>query len=282
MTNVQNYILLKLHTSNPETQEMLIALLSDYGFEGFLQEDDNLTAYIDEELYQSSMNIEQIKTLLEPFNVRLDMTAMANRNWNEEWEKSFSPVIVDEQVIIRADFHDKPQHIKYDIIINPRMAFGTGHHDTTHMMIKYMLGINFKDAEVLDFGCGTGILSILASRLGAKHIVAIDNDTNACLNTQDNLTQNLITNCTVKQGELRDASSQQYNIILANINRNIILSNLSAMYNLLLPNGCMLLSGILKTDRDMIVKAASELGLVMTGSLQTEQWIALCYKKINS
>jgi ribosomal protein L11 methyltransferase len=227
------------------------------------------------------MNLNQIKELLEPFKVRLDMSAMANKNWNEEWEKSFTPVMVEDHVIIRADFHEKPQNVTHDIIINPRMAFGTGHHDTTYMMIKYMLGINFKDAEVLDFGCGTGILSILASRLGAKHIVAVDNDSNACLNTQDNLTQNLITNCTVKLGELKDVSEQQYNIILANINRNIILSHLLAMYNLLLPGGCMLLSGILKTDKDLIIKAASELGLIMTGSLQTEQWIALCYKKIN-
>lgn len=276
-----SHTILKLHTANPEVQEILIALLSDYGFEGFLQEDEYITAYIDEATY-SQKSYDELIELLKPFNVRLDISQIAHRNWNEEWEKSFSPVLVDDIVCIRADFHPKPDNIKYDIIINPKMAFGTGHHDTTYMMVKYMLGIHFKDAEVLDFGCGTGILSILASKLGAKHIVAIDNDINACLNTQENLVQNLVTNCEVKHGELDKAEGRQYHVILANINRNIILQNLIKLYNLLLPNGCLLLSGILISDSDMIIRAASELGLVMTGSLQTEQWIALCYKKMNS
>ncbi|MFN9882612.1 MAG: 50S ribosomal protein L11 methyltransferase [Bacteroidota bacterium] len=282
MTSALNYTLLKLHTANPETQEILIALLSDIGFDGFLQEDDFITAYMSEEQFRNTISENTLDELLHPFNIKLDISSMADKNWNELWEKSFSPVLVDDQVIIRADFHKPPAGIKHDIIINPRMAFGTGHHDTTYMMVKYMLGIHFNDTEVLDFGCGTGILSILASRLGARHIVAIDHDVNACLNTQDNLTQNLIINCTVKHGELEVASGQQDNVILANINRNVILANMASLYNLLLPNGCILISGILKTDAELIIKAATELGWVMTGTLQTDQWVALCYKKINS
>lgn len=276
-----SHTILKLQTANPEVQEILVALLSDYGFEGFVQEDDCIMAYMDESVYAAKSHDELIE-LLKPFNVKLDISQIAHRNWNEDWEKSFSPVLVENAVCIRADFHPKPNNIQYDIIINPKMAFGTGHHDTTYMMVKYMLGINFKDAQVLDFGCGTGILSILASKLGAKQVIAIDNDVNACLNTQENLIQNLITNCEVKQGELDKAEGNTYNIILANINRNIILSNLIKLYNLLQPNGSILFSGILVSDRDMLVRAASELGLIMTGSLQTEQWIALCYKKLNS
>jgi ribosomal protein L11 methyltransferase len=160
------------------------------------------------------------------------------------------------------------------------MAFGTGHHDTTAMMMKYMLGIRLENSEVLDFGCGTGILSILASMMKAKYVLAIDNDPNACVNAQENMTQNLVTNVEVKMCDITGVGDRLFDYILANINRNTIIHDLIILYNLLKPNGALLISGILISDMSMVLNACRELNLTMTGSLQTEQWAALCFKKL--
>jgi ribosomal protein L11 methyltransferase len=274
------YTELKIFTSDTEQQELLIAILSEFGFEGFVQDETELHSYIITDEFENIRSNPELNEVFKKYHLRYELSDVVDKNWNEEWEKNFEPVLIENKIYIRAEFHKKRTDVQFDIVINPKMSFGTGHHDTTAMMMKYMLGINFKEAEVFDFGAGTGILSILAAKLGAKSVLAIDNDSNACINMQENLTENLVNNVEIRLCDITGIEpNRKFDDILANINRNTILHDLTVLYNKLKPTGCLLISGILKSDMNMISTACSELGLVMTGSLQSEQWAALCFKK---
>jgi ribosomal protein L11 methyltransferase len=270
---------LTIKTNDPLERELCVARLDEFGFEGYAEEDDALQAYMPCESFEKVKD--NVMEWLLSRKLEHGIQFLAERNWNEDWEKNFEPVTIEDKIHIRADFHPKPDNDKwYDIIITPKMSFGTGHHDTTSMMMKYMLGINLKDAEVLDLGSGTGILSIMASKLGAKKIVSLDNDPQACVNEQENITQNIVTNVEVKLGDIGSVQDQTFDCILANINRNVLVQESARIYAAMRTGGTLLLSGILKEDIDDVTKTYQAFNLILTGSLQTAQWAALCFKKI--
>jgi ribosomal protein L11 methyltransferase len=269
---------LSIYTNDLVEQELCLARLNEWDFNGFVESDGLLQAYMSCESFQE-IKSDIMDWLLER-KLRHELQVIVSKNWNEEWEKSFEPVIIENRISIRADFHAKPDNIEIDLVINPKMSFGTGHHDTTAMMMKYMLGITLNGAKVLDLGCGTGILSLLAVQLGAKHVVALDNDPQACANAQENMVQNLATNIEVRCGEITTIENETFDCILANINRNVLQQDSARIFGLMNESGTLLISGIMKDDVDELIKTYQAFNLVLTGSLQTEQWAALCFKKI--
>ncbi|MDQ3848008.1 MAG: 50S ribosomal protein L11 methyltransferase, partial [Thermoproteota archaeon] len=230
-----------------QQQEELIALLSDFNSTGFEQTSDKLIAYFNE----ADFCEEEIKKAIDQFNFSIQ--TVEEQNWNTIWETNFQPVIVDHFCAIRAHFHQPISGVQHEIIITPKMSFGTGHHATTYMMLQQMKDIDFKDKKVFDFGTGTGILSILAENLGAAHVSAIDVDDWSIRNAEENFRKN---NCTkVKVRLSSNIPPEAFDIILANINRNVILQYLPQLRKALKKSGLILFSGLLSSDATEIVQA---------------------------
>jgi ribosomal protein L11 methyltransferase len=249
-------------------------------YEGFEEEGDLLKAYVSSNLYDQN----ELKTLAAKHNLSFSITEIENKNWNQLWESKFDPVIIDDAshkapwVAIRADFHKPIKNVEHEIIITPKMSFGTGHHATTFMMIKMMSEINFTGKVVLDFGTGTGILAILSEKLGASKIVAIDNDDQSIRNASENFSSN---NCTKIQ--LLEASSaegdNQFDVILANIIKTVIKNNLQAFVKQLTPGGVILLSGLLEDDEQEILEVSMKNNLILKKKIKARNWI--CLQMIN-
>ena len=239
--------------------DLLVALLSDIGYDGFEEDTTTLQAFIPTENFDRDKLDETIKII----PVTYSLSEIEEENWNAQWESSFQPIVVNGQVAVRAGFHPPFPNLRYDIVITPKMSFGTGHHATTHLMIEKMLGIDLFGKSVLDFGTGTGILAILAEKMGASSIAAIDNDDWSIANAAENLERN---NCIKVKLEKADSiiSSKHYDIILANINKNIILDNLSSLIKSLTPTGTILLSGLLAEDEADIVEASAIFSLTIS------------------
>ena len=201
--------------------EMLIAQLGYVGFESFVEQDNGVTAYIQKQEWNSKILEDVFLLHSNEFNITFEHNEIAQTNWNEEWEKNFNPIQVDDLVSIRAPFHTNPS-LQFDIVIEPKMSFGTGHHETTHMMVQHLLALDLDTKKVLDMGCGTGILAIFAEMKGAKPIDAIDIDSWCYENSLENIQRNNCNHITVYEG---DASllKEKYDVIIANINRNILL-----------------------------------------------------------
>lgn len=257
--------------------DILIALLADLGFESFTQNEAGLEAYIQEEFDNESL----VKELsFEDFSFLYTRTEIPKTNWNEEWEKNFHPVYVDDLVCIRAHFHPASENVKHDIIITPKMSFGTGHHDTTWLVSKTMFSLDFKNTSVLDMGCGTGILAILAKQLGATAILGIDIDDWSIENSIENAAINNASNIEFKKG---DASSlpttQTFEIILANINKNVLKKDLPAYFTCLKKDGYLLLSGFFTTDVDELKQLAQTIGFEFIESYQKNEWAVIKLKK---
>jgi ribosomal protein L11 methyltransferase len=214
------------------------------------------------------------------FSVSYKLKNIAIENWNKKWESNFKPIIVNEICQVRAPFH-KAKNIEYDIIIQPKMSFGTGHHETTRMMIKYILSNDFENKDVLDMGCGTSVLSILAEKRGAKKITAIDIDNWCYENSLENILQNSCKNITVMKGDVTLLVDKKFDIILANINRNILLSDINKYYTCLNSNGLLFLSGFYKKDIKLIEGKCSGLGLQLTENIFESDWVALKFTKID-
>lgn len=257
--------------TNEEQQEILISQLSDLGAEGFEQTNSHLIVYFNENSFKSF----EVNELLKPYPITIN--TMEEKNWNEEWESNFQPVIVDNFCAIRAEFHKPVNDVEYEIVITPKMSFGTGHHATTFMMIEQMQEINFQNKIVFDFGTGTGILAILAEKLGASKIEAIDVDDWSIANTKENIEKNGCSKI------LASLSSQipalKFDIILANINRNVILSYLSELLESLNDNSYLLLSGLLESDKDDIVEACTVKKLRLVKHSERNSWISLLFIK---
>ena len=232
--------------------ELLIAELADFGYDGFLEEGDELKTYIETPQFYEGIIAEWASKL----GITYSKGTLKEQNWNAAWEKSFEPVVIGKQIAIRASFHEPLPDVEREIVITPKMSFGTGHHATTYLMVKAMLDLSFDQKTVLDFGTGTGILSILAEMKGAKHILAIDNDEWSMDNARENVQANACRNI---QLELRDTLpfGRKYDVILANINRHILLEHADSLVNSVEKGGSLFLSGILTEDRDIIISAFS-------------------------
>ncbi|HTE07591.1 MAG TPA: 50S ribosomal protein L11 methyltransferase, partial [Flavitalea sp.] len=226
-----------------DKRDLLIAVLSSNDFEGFEETSDGLLAYIPREQF----NQKELEERLEGIHPEYTLTEIPGTNWNTLWESNFEPVVVGSFCTIRADFHQVNNITDHEIIITPKMSFGTGHHATTYMMIAQMADLDFKNKRVMDFGTGTGVLAILAEKLGASMITAIDNDEWSILNARENIAENKCARIQLTQAD-NAYTHKKYDIILANITRNIILDNVTAFASGLTATGTLLLSGLLPGD----------------------------------
>ena len=256
--------------------EILIAELGEKPFESFVENDHGLVAYIKKELLTADL-LEDIFILSSPeFSISYTVEEIEQVNWNEEWEKNFDPIDVDGRCHVRAPFHPKTD-AEFDIVIEPKMSFGTGHHETTHMMIQHLLGMDLKGKTALDMGCGTAILAILASMKGALTVDAIDIDNWCYLNSLENVARNQRENITVEEGDKSLLPGRRYDVIIANINRNILLDDMAQYTQCLNPGGHLLLSGFYHHDIPAIDECCRELGLQMQNQLERNAWVSLHY-----
>lgn len=259
--------------------EELMALLAEFGYESFVEESDCLLAYI--QTPQFDPTIFQNKELW-PGNINtanFSWQAIPEQNWNAVWEENFQPVTIAGKCHIRAPFHEPVSNVPYEIIIEPKMSFGTAHHETTAMMIEYLLEIDLNGKKVLDMGCGTGVLAILAALRGAKEIEAIDIDEWAYNNTIENIERNNTTFINVLLGDASLLNDQSFNIIIANINRNILLSDIPVYSSCLGENGQLLLSGFYTDDLPAITEKAESAGLRYYSHREQNRWVAACFEK---
>ena len=264
------YIKITFANLQPEQKEILIAQLADAGYEGFEEKDSSLDAFINSRSFDKII----VNEISFKYQTPYTKEKIAETNWNQVWESNFEPVIVNDYVAIRADFHKPITNTKFEIVITPKMSFGTGHHATTYMMIELMKELDLNGSSVLDFGSGTGILAILAEKEGAKNIDAIDNDDWSIANAGENFEKNNCTKINLRKAS-NAASDIRFDIILANINKNVIIENLALLSELLNKGGQILLSGLLREDKDEILSIATELRLIFKKELIRNNWIAL-------
>jgi ribosomal protein L11 methyltransferase len=259
---------------NKEVAEMLIAELGYAGFESFVDTEDGFIAYIQKVDWKENI-LETIFVLNnDEFEISYTREEIEQTNWNKEWEKNFNPIQVDDLVSIRAPFHDNP-NLKYDIVIEPKMSFGTGHHETTHIMIQHLNQLDLEGKKTLDMGCGTGILAIFAEMKGANPIDAIDIDNWCFLNSTENVERNKCEHISVYEGDALLLNGKRYDVIIANINRNILLNDIHVYGNCLNRNGILLLSGFYKEDIPIIENEISKYNLKVDTIIERNNWVSL-------
>ena len=255
-------------------EEILLAELQSLPFESFENSEGLLKAYVPEDLYYDSF-IDSIDLLNnDKVTITFEKKIIEPINWNAKWESEFHPILIGEDCVVRADFHN-PQEKKFELVINPKMSFGTGHHQTTFMMLSFALDEDFIRKRVLDMGCGTGVLAILASLKGAKRTDAIDNDPWCIENTAENIQTNNCNNVYVSLAELISVSEPTYDIIFANINRNILLEQIPTCYAALKPKGFLFLSGFFEADISVLNECCQNEGLYLVDKKQKDSWRAL-------
>jgi ribosomal protein L11 methyltransferase len=260
-------------------REVLYAELGDKGFEAFEDEVDGVRAYIKQEQFTEFLLKDLMISGIEDQKVDVSIKTIANQNWNALWESNFDPIIINSKCIIRAPFHaiDK---VEYDLIISPQMSFGTGHHETTFLMSKELFSLDLKSIDLLDMGSGTGVLAILAEKLGAKNIKAIDIEEGAYINTIDNCKLNNTKNIIVEKGDSELLEDSLFQVILANINKNILLQDISVYSSCLTIGGKLLLSGFFTTDVAELRNEASDNGLKFVKVEEKNNWAMLMLEKL--
>ncbi|RCW29446.1 50S ribosomal protein L11 methyltransferase [Marinilabilia salmonicolor] len=273
---------INISPADDTAREIIIAQLSNIGYDSFMETEDGLEAYISEDDYRP-LDEELLPFLIAPaYKFEISAEDLEEKNWNEEWEKNyFKPIVISDQCLVRSPFHEKPEITpRYEILIEPKMAFGTGYHETTTLMVQYLLETDSANTDVLDMGCGTGILGILAAMREAKNILGIDIDKWAVENALENIKINNISNMQV---QMADASflgkSRRYDIILANINRNILLEDMPR-YDLTTKTGTQIfLSGFYREDLPKIDSVASQLNWQQISIKEQNNWVAVSYRK---
>ena len=277
MDNIYISYTFKINPKEPAT-EILVAELGEVGFESFVENEEGVIAYIQQVDWNENLLDDIFDLNSEEFSISYEMEVIEQTNWNSEWEKNFNPIQVDDLVSIRAPFHENP-NLKYDIVIEPKMSFGTGHHETTHMMVQHLLKLDLTNKKVLDMGCGTGILAIFAEMKGAQPIDAIDIDNWCYQNSIENVERNNCSNIAVYEGEASLLVNKKYDVIIANINRNILLNDMQAYMNCLNDDGIILLSGFYKEDIPIIDEEVSKYQFKIDEIIERNNWVALKYKK---
>ncbi|OYQ42496.1 50S ribosomal protein L11 methyltransferase [Flavobacterium cyanobacteriorum] len=256
--------------------EILMAELGETDFESFVETEEGISAYIQKQYWDEAL-LSDIQVLQsEEFKISYTVEEIEQVNWNEEWEKNFEAIAVDNTCYVRAPFHEKKQ-VQYDIIIEPKMSFGTGHHETTFMMIQHLLDMDLQNKKTLDMGCGTAILAILAEMKGARPVDAIDIDNWCYLNSIENAERNNCSHITVYEGDASLLEGKQYDVIIANINRNILLNDMEQYAACLNKDGVLLLSGFYEDDIPAIDASCRTLGLKLEKKLQRNNWVSLKY-----
>lgn len=256
--------------------EILIAELGEKPFDSFIETDNGFSAFIQKDLWNEAI-LEDIYILENPeFKITYTFEEIEQTNWNEEWEKNFDPIDVDGLCHVRAPFHPKTD-AQFDIVIEPKMSFGTGHHETTHMMIQHLLEMNVTDMKTLDMGCGTAILAILAEMKGAHPIDAIDIDNWCYLNSIENAERNNCKHITVYEGDASLLEGKKYDLIIANINRNILLNDMQTYVDCLNKGGIILFSGFYEQDIPFIDASCTEKGLTFVKKINKNNWVSLKY-----
>ncbi len=276
------YIEVSIPTLNDLESDILVARLSQIGFEGFEEEETSLHAFIPKTMYDESGLRQTLLEIKGPLNTEKETLFSVHdvepKNWNEAWEKDFQPVILEDFCAIRADFHEEISGVLYELLITPKMSFGTGHHATTYMMLQAMRDIDFYAEKVLDFGTGTGVLAILAEKMGATDIRAIDLDPWSVENASENIKANHAVNISLEQ---KDGLSGEpvFDIILANINLQVILQSMDAFWQHLDENGVVIASGVLSADEEKIRQAAAKRSFLMNILFIRDNWMSFSLKK---
>ena len=277
-----NYIEVKIQITpcSEVSTDLLSAFLGEIGFDSFVSFEEGLFAYIPSSLFDEDRMKRSFA--LVPVDCAIDYSVIEipDRNWNEEWEKkNFTPIVIGNECVVHSSFHTDIPEVKYDILIDPKMSFGTGHHETTSTMMEMMLKTSFENKVVLDMGCGTAILSILASMRGAKSVTGVDIDEWAYENALENIQLNHISNMDILLGGSEQIAGKKYDIILANINRNVLLENMKIYSACMNENSELYMSGFYKEDIPVICEEANHCGLVLETYTEKNRWVGTKFVK---
>ena len=257
--------------------EIVIAKLNEVGFESYSETENGVDAYIQNDIYNQEKIDEVISELKNLFDFDFTTKNIKQENWNQQWEENFDPVKINDKCYIRAHFHDKID-CDYEIIITPKMSFGTGHHETTFLMMNEMFNLDFSDKNVLDMGCGTAVLAILAKKLGSSYTLGIDIDDWCCENSIENISLNKVSDIKIKLGDVSQIKGD-FDVVLANINRNILLTDLEKYIANMNENSDLLLSGFLSEDVKIIREKSESLGLQFVSHKNKNKWNLLHFRK---
>lgn len=262
-------------------RDILTARLAEIGFESFVESEDGLEAYIPQNDYNKE-EVLQIKELnSSEWSISFEEKSFEDQNWNATWEATFQAIEVGEFVRVRAPFHEEKQGFSHEVLIQPQMSFGTGHHQTTYLIMKNMADLDYKEKEVLDMGCGTGILAILAEKLGAKKIDAIDIDPWSFQNTQENIELNGSKEIQAILGGVEAIPDRKYDVIIANINRNILQAQLPRYAEAMKVGASLYLSGFFETDVPILQEQTASLGIQMKKVDDKEGWAMYLGEKVS-
>lgn len=275
-----DFIAVKI-TCEESFREILIAELGELEFNSMMETEEGLEAYIESNIFDATQVEEIIMRYNDQTNISYKIEQVASRNWNEEWEKNYDPIIIEDKCLVRASFHDVPGQFDYVITINPRMSFGTGHHSTTYLMLKNQMEVDHKDKRVLDAGCGTAILAVMAAKLGAKQVVAYDNNSWSTENAPENVELNHCDNVSIYEGTIESLQLEgKFDIILANINKNVLLDELKQYQSYSPTGGVIMLSGFYQADNEDLIAEAKKYHLKLVNTDTKNDWSCLIFKKV--
>lgn len=270
-----DFITIKVSCSS-ELTDVLIAELFELGFDSFQELEDGFEGSCDQTVFDKKT----VETLFSSYpTISFEIQEQEKVNWNEEWEKNYDPIIVGDKCIVRASFHDEQPSYPYQIIVTPKMSFGTGHHATTYQVLDYQMTLNHDGKRVLDVGTGTGILAIMAKMRGASSITATDIDEWCIENSEENFALNGVTDVSLIKGQISEVALSAYDIVLANINKNVLLDQIEAYAKLLVHGGQLILSGFYEDDIDDLLVVAEKFGLKKLKSTTRSKWAMLALNK---
>ena len=275
-----NYIELNVrNTTNSDLNDVLIAELGEIGFESFAESEDGFLAYIREDLFDADLIAKLQIIELNPDVFSYTQQVVEDQNWNAVWESNYEAVVIADKCGIRAPFHPENKELEFDLVIEPKMSFGTAHHETTSNMIEFLLEEDLKGKSVLDMGCGTSVLAILAAKRGGINIYAIDNDEWAYENSLENIKRNQVPEIKVLLGDAALLHNMEFDVIIANINRNILLNDIKHYVNVLNKNGVLLMSGFYEQDIPAIKEEAEKYNLHFDRYKLKNNWVAIRFTK---